>query len=94
MISGSLTLIPQNSITDTKIWDKRFSYISDKFLNKLQLVPIFFIWHETDPVFLVNAYFYYLPMISGKLAPIPQNSITKTSVGNEKFFSHLSQVCQ
>ena len=88
MISGNVTPIPQNSITKATVWHKKFSHISHSFVNKMPLVPIFHVFH-TDPVFLVNAYFHYLPMISGSLSPIPQNSITKTTVWHKKF-SHIS----
>ena len=88
MVSGNLTPIPQNSITKTTVWHKKFSHISHSFLNKMQLVPISHIFH-TDSVFLVNASFHYLPMISGSLSCIPQNSMTKTTVWHKKF-SHIS----
>ena len=52
MISGNLTPIPQNSITKTTVWLRKFSHISHNFLNKMRLVPIFHIWH-TYLVFLV-----------------------------------------
>ena len=88
MISGSLSPIPQNSTTKTTAWHKKFSHISHNFVNKMRLVPFSHIFHS-DPVFLVNASFHYLPMISGSLSPIPQNSITKTTVWHKKFF-HIS----
>ena len=88
MISGNLTPIPQNSITKATVWHKTFSHISHNFVNKMRLVPISHIFH-TDPVILVNAYFHYLPMISGSLRVVPQNSITETTVWDKKF-SHIS----
>ena len=86
-MSGNLTPIPQNSITKTTVWHKKFSHISHNFVNKMRLVPISHIFH-TNPVFLVNAYFHYVCMISGSLSPIPQNSMTKTTVWHKKF-SHI-----
>ena len=147
MISGNLTLIPQNSITKTTVWHKKFSHISHNFVNKMRHVPIFHTLH-TDPVFLVCLFssftydfrnshsishkiasqrlqlgtksfltsltvlsikcdlcrlftlctqtqsflvclFHHLPVISGTLTPIPQNSMTKTTVWHKKF-SHIS----
>ena len=88
MVSGNLTPIPQNSITKTTVWHKKFSRISHNFVNKMRLVSIFYTWH-TDPVFLVNASFHYLCMISGSLSPIPQNNMTKTTIWHKKF-SHIS----
>ena len=84
MISRNLTCIPQNSSTKTTVWHTKFSHISHNFLNKMRLVPISHIWH-TYPVFSVCINFYYLPIISGNLTPIPQNSITKTTVWHTKF---------
>ena len=88
MISGNLTPIPQNSNTKTSVRHKNFSHISHSFVHKMRLVLISHIFH-TDPVLLVNAYFHYLPLISGSLSPIPQNSMTKTTVWHKKF-SHIS----
>ena len=88
MVSGILTSIPQNSIRKTTVWHKTFSHISHNFLNKIRLVPISHIFH-TDLVILVNAYFHYLPMISGSLRLVPQNSITESTVWHKKF-SHIS----
>ena len=88
MVSGNLTPIPQNNITKSTVWHKKFSHSSYNFVNKMRLVPFSHIFH-TDPVFLVNASFHYLPMISGSLSPIPQNSMTKTTVWH-KTFSHIS----
>ena len=89
MVSGNLTPIPQNSATKTTVWHRKFFHSSHNFVNKMRLVPFSHIFH-TDSVFLVNASFHYLPMISGSLSPIPQNSITKTTVWHKKF-SHISQ---
>ena len=83
MISGNLTPIPQNSITKTTVGHKKFSHISHSFVNKMRLVPIFHTLH-TDPVILV-CLFHHLPVISGNLTPIPQNSMTKTTAWHKKF---------
>ena len=85
MVSGNLTPIPQNSITKTTVWHKKFSHISHNFVKFALISRIF----HTHPVFLVNAYFHYLCMISGSFSPIPQNSMTKTTVWLKKF-SHIS----
>ena len=87
MISGNLTPIPQNSITMTTVWHTKFSHISHNFLNKMRLVSI--LTYDTHTQSSKVAYFHHLPMISGNLTPIPQNSITKTTVWHTKF-SHIS----
>ena len=89
MFSGNLTLIQQNSITETKIWDKKVFYIFHKFVNNCNLCRFFSYDKKIQSSLIVNAYFHCLPMISGKLTPIPQNSITKATAWNEKFF-HIS----
>ena len=38
---AKLTPIPQNNITNTTVWLKKFFHTSHNFVNKMQLVPVF-----------------------------------------------------
>ena len=91
MISGKLTPIPQNSITETTVWHKKFFHIPHIFhitvlSNKMRLVPIF-TWGK-----IACVSFFHLPcckmVIMEKLTPTSQNNRTKATAWHKSFL-HL-----
>ena len=77
-----------------KIASQRLQFGTKTFLTSLTIFSIkcdfwWFLPYDTHTQSSKVAYFHHLPMISGNLTPIPQNSITKTTVWHTKF-SHIS----
>ena len=78
-----------------KIASQRLQFGTQIFLTSLTIFSIKcdlfrFFTYDTHTQYSKVAYFHHLPMISGNLTPIPQNSIPKTTVWHTKF-SHISQ---
>ena len=78
-----------------KIASQRLQFGTQNFLTSLTIFSIKcdlcrFFTYDTHTQSSKVAYFHHLPMISGNLTPIPQNSIPKTTVWHTKF-SHISQ---
>ena len=87
MISGKLTPIPLSSITETTVWHKKFFHISQNFVNKMRLVPIFHIQQNCTSVFFTYPLAKMVIMV--KLTLIPQNNFTEAILWHKKFF-HIS----
>ena len=88
MISGKLTPIPQNNITEAVLWHKKFFHISHNFLNKMRIVPIFDIWQNCTCVFFT--YFLVKMVIMAKLTPILPITSQRLYFGIKSFFTSLT----